>query len=63
VPRLLLLVPLPPSLVSLVALRAGQAVEAHAFEDSPDPGVGDLDVVVALEIHRDLGWPEVVVLP
>jgi hypothetical protein len=57
-----LLVALPAGLVTLVALRARQAVHLEALEDPPDTGVADLDVVVAVQVHGDLQWPEVVVL-
>ena len=59
----LLLIPLPPPVLRLVPLRGRQPVHAQALEDPPHPGVTDLDVVVALEVHRDLGRAEVVVLP
>jgi hypothetical protein len=39
-----------------------QAVQLQSLEDAPPAGGADLDVVVALEGHRDLGRPEVVVL-
>lgn len=38
------------------------AVHIQAFEDPPDPGRADLDLVVPLEVDRDLVGPEVVVL-
>jgi hypothetical protein len=59
---LLFLVALPTFLVRLVPLGAGQPVHLEPLQDSPHPGLGDLDLVVALEIHRDLQWAEVVVL-
>src|ERR1700682_945468 len=61
--RLGLLVPLPPLLMTFVPLRAGQSVEAKAPQNPPDAAAADLDVVIALEIHRRSQWPEVVVLP
>jgi hypothetical protein len=63
VARLRFLIALPAILVPLVSLRAGQAIEAEAPEDSPDPTGADGDVVVALQIHRDPLRPEMVVLP
>jgi hypothetical protein len=48
--------------VALVTLGGGQAVELEPLEDAPDPGVADLHLVVALEVHGDLGRAEVVVL-
>ena len=57
-----LLVALPAVGVALVALRCRQPVELEALEDPPDRRVADLDVVVALQVHRDLQRPEVVVL-
>jgi hypothetical protein len=48
--------------VSLVALGGGQPVQAQPLEDAPHARGADVDVVVALEVHRDLGWAEVVVL-
>jgi hypothetical protein len=59
---LLFLVALPAPLERFVALRAGQAVHLESSEDPPHPGLGNLDVVVALDVHRDLQRPEVVVL-
>src|SRR6266852_8594320 len=61
--RLLLLVALPPFPVALVALRSGQAVEVSPLEDPPDPGRANQDVVIPLQIHGDLGWAKVVMLP
>src|SRR5438309_341242 len=61
--RLLLLVALPALAVALVALRCGQAVEVGSLQDPPDPGSAHGDVVIPLEIHRDLGGAKVVVLP
>ena len=58
----LLLVAFPPPRVTLVALRSRQPVHVEALEDSPYPGRADLDVVVPLEIHRDLHRSEVVML-
>ena len=56
------LVALPPVFVTLVALRCGQPVELESLEHSVHAGVADVDVVVALEVHRDLQRTEVVVL-
>jgi hypothetical protein len=57
-----LLVSLPSVLVPLVPLRRRQPAHIQALEDPPDAGQADFDLVVALEIHRDLVGPEVVVL-
>jgi hypothetical protein len=57
-----LLIALAPSVVALVALGGGQAVELQPLEDAPHAGVAELDVVVALEVHGDPGRAEVVVL-
>ena len=57
-----LLVPFPVAVVALVPLGGGQPVQAQPFEDAPHARVAELVVVVALEVHRDLGRPEVVVL-
>jgi hypothetical protein len=57
-----LLVALPPAVVPLVALGGRQAVQLQPLEDAPHARRADLDVVVALEVHRDLGRAEVVVL-
>jgi hypothetical protein len=57
-----LLVALPALVVALVALGGQQAVHAKPLEDAPHARGAELDVVVALEVHRDLGRPEVVVL-
>jgi hypothetical protein len=62
VPGELLLVALPASIVGLVLLRGRQPVHLEPLEDPPDAGAGDVDVVVSLEVHRDLARPEVVVL-
>jgi hypothetical protein len=62
VARQRLLVALPPVGVAFVPLRRRQPVEIKALEDPVHARVADLDVVVALEIHRDLQRPEVVVL-
>lgn len=62
VPRLGLLVALPALLTALVPLRAGQPVQVEAAEDLPDTGRADGDLVVALEVHRDLLRAEVVTL-
>jgi hypothetical protein len=48
--------------VALVPLGGGQAVELQPLEDAPDAGAADLHLVVAPEVHGDLGWAEVVVL-
>src|SRR5689334_2383951 len=56
------LVALPAVLVTLVALRAGQTIQAEPLQDPPDAGRADLDLVVPLEVHRDLVRSEVVVL-
>src|SRR5712691_1283602 len=61
--RLLLFVALPALRVALVALRSRQAVQVGSLQDPPDPGRAHRDVVIPLEIHGDLGWAEVVVLP
>jgi hypothetical protein len=57
-----LLIALPAAVVALVPLGGRQPIEIQALEDPPHPGVADLDVVVAPEVHGDLGWAEVVVL-
>jgi hypothetical protein len=53
---------LPTPVVALVPLGGRQPIEIQPLEDPPHPGVADLDVVVAPEVHGDLGWAEVVVL-
>jgi hypothetical protein len=57
-----LLIALPTPVVTLVALGGRQAVELQPLEDAPHARVADLEVVVALEVHGDPGWAEVVVL-
>jgi len=59
----LLLVALPALVQSLVALGAGEPAHIEALQDPPDTRIGDLHIVIALQVHRDLGRPEVVVLP
>ena len=61
-PRQWLLVALPALFVAFIALGGRQAAHLEALEDPPDPGLADRDVVVPLEIHRDLVRAEVVVL-
>src|SRR4030088_871400 len=58
----LLLVALPPSRVTLIALRGRQSIHTEPLEDSPDPRRADLDIVIALQVHPDLHRPEVVML-
>jgi hypothetical protein len=48
--------------VALVALGSREPVQVQTLEDPPHPGGRDGDVVVAGQVHRDLGWAEVVVL-
>jgi hypothetical protein len=55
VARLLFLVALPAFGVAFVALRCRQTVEVGALEDPPDARRADRDVLITLEIHRDLG--------
>ena len=62
VARALFLVALPSLCAALVALVRGQPAEPEAVQDPPHPRRGDLDVVVALEMHRDACGAEVVVL-
>src|SRR5215211_134669 len=57
-----LLIALPAPLVALVALGSREPVQAETLEDPPHARVRDGDVVVAGQVHRDLGRPEVVVL-
>lgn len=61
--RSLLLVALPTRLGALVALRRGEPVQADFLQNPPDSGGADRDVVIAGQIHRDLVWPEVILLP
>ena len=58
VTRLGLLVALPAVLVALVALRRRQAAQVEAFEDAPDPGGADLDLVVAVKYMAILCGPK-----
>jgi hypothetical protein len=48
--------------VALVALGGGQPVQLQPLQDAPHARGAELDIVVALEVHRDLGGAEVVVL-
>src|SRR5215217_214307 len=57
-----LLIALPAPLVALVALGSREPVQAETLEDPPHARVRDGDVVVAGQVHRDLGRAEVVVL-
>lgn len=58
----MLLVSLPPGLTALVALRRGLSVHAGLVQDAPHTGGADLDLVIALQVHRDPVRPEVVAL-
>jgi hypothetical protein len=53
-----LLIALPSPVVTLVALRGRQAVHVEALQDPPHPRLRDLDVVIALQVHRDLLGPK-----
>ena len=57
-----LLIAFPAPVVALVALGGGEPVQVQALEDAPHARGADLHLVVALEVHRDLGRAEVVVL-
>jgi hypothetical protein len=57
-----LLIALPAPVVTLVALGGRQAVQLQPLEDPPHARGAELDVVVALAVHRDPGRPEVIVL-
>jgi hypothetical protein len=57
-----LLIALPAPVVALVALGGGQPVQLQPLEDPPHTRGADLHLVVALEVHGDLGRAEVVVL-
>src|SRR5262245_33064421 len=57
-----LLIALPAPVVAFVALGGGQPVQLQPLQDPPDARAADLHFVVALEVHRDPGRPEVVVL-
>jgi hypothetical protein len=56
------LIAFPALVVALVPLGGRQAIEVQPLEDAPHPRGAELDVVVALEVHGDLGRAEVVVL-
>jgi hypothetical protein len=62
VARQRLLITLPPAVVTLVALGRRQSVQLQPLQDPPHAGAADLHFVVALEVHRDPGRAEVVVL-
>jgi hypothetical protein len=62
VPGQLFFVALPSFVEPFVSVGDRQAVEVQALEDPSDTGGGHLDVVIALEVHRDLSRPEMVVL-
>ena len=62
VPWALFLVSFPFGVFAFVALRGRQPAQDHLVQDSPYSRGADGDVVVALEIHRDLLRPEMVVL-
>ena len=60
--RDLLLVTLPAFVVALVALAGRAGGSCRGASRSARPPSRDAHVVVALQVHRDLGRPEVVVL-
>jgi hypothetical protein len=62
VARALLLVASPTAVVALVALGGRESVHLESFQDPPHPGVADRHVVIAGEVHGDLGRAEVVLL-
>jgi hypothetical protein len=57
-----LLIALPAPVMALMPLGRRQPVQLQPLQDPPDAGAADLHLVVALEVHRDPGRPEVVVL-
>jgi len=57
-----LLITFPAAVVAFVALGGRQAVQLEPLEDAPHARGAELDVVVALEVHRDPGRAEMVVL-
>ena len=57
-----LLVALPTVGRGACSAASRQPVHVEAFEDPPHPRRADRDVVVALQVHRDLARPEVIVL-
>ena len=58
----LLLLALPAFHVGLVTLRSRQSIGSCLLQDPPDARGGNLDVVVAGQVHGDLLGPEVIVL-
>jgi hypothetical protein len=62
VARLGFLAAFPVSLAALVALGARQPDHVETVQDVPHPSRTDRDVVVALEMPRDLVRPEVAAL-
>jgi hypothetical protein len=58
----LLLVAVPSGLAAFVSLRRRESVQADLLQDPPDPGGADRDVVIPLQIHRDLLRAEVILL-
>ncbi|HUW77945.1 MAG TPA: hypothetical protein VMV52_04255 [Candidatus Nanopelagicaceae bacterium] len=48
--------------MALIALGGRQAIEFELLEYPPDSRVGDGEIVIALQIHRNLLWTKVVVL-
>jgi len=57
-----LLVALPALAVPTVALGGRQTAQAQSPQNPPDPRLADGQVVVALQVHRDLQRAEVVAL-
>jgi hypothetical protein len=60
--KALLLVAFPAGLRAFVSLRCWEAVQAELLQDPPDTGRADGDVVVPLQIYRDLRRAEVILL-
>jgi hypothetical protein len=58
----LFFVAFPFGVFAFVTLRRRQAAQPDLVEDPPNPRRADREVVVALQIHRDLLRPEMVLL-
>jgi len=51
--RFRLLIPPPARLMRFIALILRKAIELKSLEDPIDAGLADLDIMIAIKIHRN----------